>query len=88
MDEPPRRDKPINMMRTLICSHCRNVRSFAKKVFGSTLVRTSAFALQLPNEICQGSLLAWLQFRSYLFNGDVPCQLAGELQDQFEKEAG
>lgn len=45
MEEPPSSDNPMNMISTLICSHCRKVRSLAKKVLGSTLVLTSRLAL-------------------------------------------
>ena len=43
--EPPSRDNPVSMMRAEIFSQAKKVRSFAKKVLGSTRVLTSAFDL-------------------------------------------
>ena len=56
MEDPPSRDSPMNMMSTLICSHCRKVRSLAKKVLGSTRVRTRALALhsRMDEAPCSG----------------------------------
>ena len=56
--DPPRRDRPVNISNTLICSHCRKVLSLAKKTLGSTLVRTSPLALR---SACSGDIgLSWL----------------------------
>ena len=41
----PRRESPVSMMSTEMCSQFRKVRSLAKKVFGSTRERTSALDL-------------------------------------------
>ena len=51
--DPPKSDSPVNISSTLICSHCRNVLSLAKKTLGSTLVRTSPLALR---SACSGEI--------------------------------
>lgn len=55
--EPPSRDSPVSISRTLICSHCRKVLSLAKNTLGSTLVRTNPLALR---SACSGEIgLSW-----------------------------
>ena len=51
----PRRESPVSMMSTAMCSQFRKVRSLAKKVFGSTRVRTRALDLAKPTERRQPS---------------------------------